>query len=467
MKNHVIRPIDAYEALKKESKAEYAYLLESGAGDKQLARYSFVGVNPIGRIKVYQHKIELLGNTFSKINEGSNDPLKIIQSAFGKIEVVESPQQPRFIGGAVGYFSYDLIRHYLPNLQEKKTGLPLPNAEFLFTKDIVVFDHFTKEIKIICNAIGKNSSELNEDIIETEVRSKDIHEIISMTEKREREFSKLKELDTTTDTSQAEFVKMVKQAKSYIKAGDIFQVVLSKRTEIDSANKPLSTYLSLRELNPSPYLFLLEFGDIALVGSSPEMLLRVEGKNAFTKPIAGTRKRGITEQKDQALADELLQDKKERAEHIMLVDLHRNDLGRVCQYGSIEVPEFMTVNKFSHVQHIVSTVQGKLAPNTSPFDALRSIFPAGTVSGAPKVRAMEIINELEQQKRGVYAGAVGYFSLNGNLDFAITIRTILQKAQKAYVQAGSGIVADSIPEKEWIESENKAAAMIQALSVGG
>jgi anthranilate synthase component 1 len=239
---------------------------------------------------------------------------------------------------------------------------------------------------------------------------------------------------------------------------------MSKRTQVD-AQIPYNTYLALKYLNPSPYMYFLEFGDLAVIGSSPEMLVRIEGTNVMTRPIAGTRKRGNNEQSDHTLAQEMLNDPKEQAEHIMLVDLHRNDLGRVCKYGTVNTTELMSVERFSHVQHIVSTVEGELDPKWTSFDALRSIFPAGTVSGAPKVRAMEIINELELHKRGIYAGAVGYFGLGGNMDFAITIRTIIQKQNKAYIQAGAGIVADSVPENEWVESENKAAAMMRAIAM--
>ena len=257
---------------------------------------------------------------------------------------------------------------------------------------------------------------------------------------------------------------MVTKCKEYIRAGDIFQTVVSKRRVADAAD-PYETYLALKTLNPSPYLYFLEFGDLIIAGSSPEMLVRVEGNRVITRPIAGTIKRGKTEKQDREFAAEMLNDPKERAEHIMLVDLHRNDIGKVCKFGTVHPSELMIIERFSHVQHIVSTVEGILKEKRDAYDALRGTFPAGTVSGAPKVRAMEIINELEKERRGLYAGVVGYFGLDGNMDFAITIRTLIQKANKAYVQAGSGIVADSVPEKEWYESENKAMALMKALEM--
>ena len=465
IKLNVVQPTDVYKTLKKQTKMEYSYLLESGEGDTRSARYSFIGVNPIGRLEINNSKPTLIGKTYANIDRQSKDPLKILETSFGKTKVLPTKNTPRFIGGAVGYLTYDIVRSYLPNLEEKRTTLNTPDAEFLYTKDVIVFDHLTQELCFVCCALGEDEQEIKDDIPSAENQIADLEEIVLTAEKSIVDFSQTKKNpEHTTDTTRDEFISMVKKSKNHIREGDIFQVVISKKAMTD-AKDPYETYLALKTVNPSPYLYFLEFGDTAVIGSSPEMLVRVNNNRVITRPIAGTRKRGTTELQDQTLAQNMLNDPKELAEHIMLVDLHRNDLGRVCSYGSVDVTQLMEVVRYSHVQHIVTTVEGNLDKKCSSFDALRSLFPAGTVSGAPKVRAMEIINDLEIQRRGAYAGAVGYFSLDGNLDFAITIRTIVQNLSKAYVQAGSGIVSDSVPEKEWIESENKAAAMMQAISM--
>ncbi len=464
MKYYVINPTDVYKALKEQTKAKYSYLLESCEGDAKSSRYSFLGVNPIGRISIKNGNTKLSGDSFSKIDKNLDDPIDVMKSSMGKIDVINSEKKPRFIGGAVGYFSYDLIRYYLPYLENKESDLDAPDCEFIYTKDIVAFDHINRELELVSCAMGEDESELNDDIDSAKNRLDNIEDIVLSAEQIDPKFSTPKSLESEVDTSKNEYMNMVKRSKEYIKEGDIFQVVISKKNIID-AQTPFDTYIALKNCNPSPYMYFLEFGDLNITGSSPEMLVRAEKRKVTTRPIAGTRKRGKTEREDINLAKDMLDDPKERAEHIMLVDLHRNDLGRVCRYGTVNTTDLMSVEKFSHVQHIVSTVEGEIYPKYSSFDSLRSIFPAGTVSGAPKVRAMEIINELENQKRGPYAGSVGYFGLDGNLDFAITIRTLIQKNKKAYIQAGAGIVADSVPEKEWIESENKAAAMMRALSV--
>jgi len=463
---HIITPTDVYRAVKEQLHPEDTYLLESCEGDEKIARYSFIGYKPLGKMTIERERVTVGGTTFignGKVTKG-RDPISIIRKNVGNFLVVNSRETPRFLGGAVGFFSYDLIRYWLPYLEDKWTDLKIPDAQFIFTKDNIAFDHKTREIEIVSCAFGNDEKELQEDIGVAEYRLEEIEEVVLYAEKTETIFKEPKKIDCTANTTQAQFEKMVRTAKKYIRAGDIFQVVLSKRLCTDAAN-PYETYLALKTLNPSPYLYLLEFGDLAIAGSSPEMLVRVEGKRVITRPIAGTNPRGRTEREDRALAREMLEDPKERAEHIMLVDLHRNDIGKVCRFGTIKVNELMTIEKYSHVQHIVSTVEGILNDKARASDALRGTFPAGTVSGAPKVRAMEIINELETEKRGAYAGVVGYFGIDGNLDFAITIRTMIQKGKKAYVQAGSGIVADSIPEKEYYESENKARALMKALEM--
>ena len=464
IKYYVITPADVYRAVKEQTRSKYTYLLESVIGDEKVARYSFVGFTPVGRISIDKTGTSIDGKIFSEDKIDGKDPIDTIKQCIGHNLVVNSKESPRFLGGAVGYFSYDLIRYWLPYFEEKNTALKTPDAEFVFTKDNVAFDHKTREIEIVCCAFGRDEAELKDDATATENRMQEVEEIIMTAERRDTVFREPKKVDSSSNTEKKEFEKMVEKSKEYIRAGDIFQVVVSKRIGADAAD-PYETYQALKVLNPSPYLYFLEFGDLAIAGSSPEMLVRVEGTHVITRPIAGTIKRGKTERKDRAFAEEMLNDPKERAEYVMLVDLHRNDIGKVCKFGTVTASELMIIERFSHVQHIVSTVDGILNEKSDAYDALRGTFPAGTVSGAPKVRAMEIINELEKERRGPYAGAVGYFGLDGNMDMAITIRTLIQKGNKAYVQAGSGIVSDSVPEKEWYESENKARALLKALEM--
>lgn len=348
----------------------------------------------------------------------------------------------------MGYFSYDAIR-YLESLPSRaRDDLRLPDFEFGVYDDGIVFDHLAGQAYYYWY---KNN------------RLREIERLLA----HKTTPTTLIVENPRTNLKQEHFESMVDEAKRYIRAGDIFQVVLSKRFEFSFKGDLLNFYKVLREINPSPYMYFLKMKDRAIVGSSPEMLGRVDKGRAETFPIAGTRPVGKNDREDQRLADELLKDPKEQAEHIMLIDLARNDLGKVCQFGTIEVPEFMTVQKYSHVQHIVSRVLGQLRPDCDALDSFKGIFPAGTVSGAPKKRAMEIIEELEPSRRGPYAGAAGYFSYNGNSDFAITIRTLVADGNKAYVQAGAGIVADSQPTREWFETEHKAKALIHALKVSG
>jgi anthranilate synthase component 1 len=354
----------------------------------------------------------------------------------------------RFVGGLVGYFSYDAARYFesLPN--HTRDDLRFPDFEFGVYDDGIVFDHVNGQAYYY----WYNNNRLKE--IDRLLPERITSEKLIVDER-------------TTNLKEEEFESMVTAAKRYITAGDIFQVVLSKRFEFSFKGDLINFYNALREINPSPYMYFLKMKDRALVGSSPEMLGRVDRGRADTFPIAGTRPIGKNAREDKRLAAELLEDPKEQAEHIMLIDLARNDLGKVCQFGTVEVPDFMIVQKYSHVQHIVSRVTGKLRTDQDAFDTLKGIFPAGTVSGAPKKRAMEIIEELEPTRRGPYAGAAGYFSYNGNADFAITIRTLVASGNKAYVQAGAGIVADSQPKREWYETEHKAKALIYALKAGG
>ncbi|MEM2082068.1 MAG: anthranilate synthase component I, partial [Candidatus Bathyarchaeia archaeon] len=354
----------------------------------------------------------------------------------------------RFAGGAVGYISYDAIRYWEKLQRKAPDDIGFPDVQFGFYDDGIVFDHKQRQ------AFYYYSSE---------DRFTEFEKLIKQPANGEAVRHQQPKMNVTKE----QFEESVKKAKEYIAAGDIFQVVLSKRYELHFTGDLIAFYRSLREINPSPYMYFLKTADRQIVGSSPEMLVRVDNRMAETFPIAGTRPRGANALENARLAKELLADPKERAEHVMLVDLARNDIGKVAKFGSVHVPEFMKVHRYSHVQHLVSHVTGVLREDKDCFDVLRAVFPAGTVSGAPKVRAMEIIEELEPTRRGPYAGAVGYFSYNGNADFAITIRTLFAHERKAYIQAGAGIVADSVPEKEWFETNHKAEALMKALEKAG
>jgi len=373
---------------------------------------------------------------------------------------LNSKPMARFFGGFVGYFSYDLVRHLI-NLEENSTNdLKQPVCEFILAKNNIIFDH--KEGKT--HLLSHEFSDFDEDDVMGELNSIS-EKIMNFENPVAKENGK--PISFESNLSKKEFESSVRDAKEYIKAGDIFQVVLSQRFGTEFDGDQFKVFQQLKKINPSPYMYFLDLGDRKIAGSSPEMLVRVEDRRVETYPIAGTRSRGKTEEEDRKLAKDLLQDEKERAEHLMLVDLGRNDIGRVARFGTVEVTKFMEIEKYSHVQHIVSEVVGELKPEMDEFHAFESIFPAGTVSGAPKVRAMEIIEELEPTRRGIYAGSVGYFSFNRNLDSAITIRTIEFEGNRAYVQAGAGIVADSVPEREYEETVNKGMALLKALEVEG
>jgi anthranilate synthase component 1 len=451
--------------------SEYCFLLESVEGGEKWARYSFVGRNPFLIVKSSNGKNYIKDRNGNESVEEGN-PIDTIKALMGKYRGAEILKLPRFNGGAVGFFGYDLIRYYenLPNVPED--DLRLPESHFMFTDEVIVFDHLKQKIHIIVNMHVNGNIERA--YTSTTERIKTIYrEILSSRWKineniKPDQGAVKKELNFTSNITREKFCDNVVRAKQYIKDGDIFQVVLSQRLCVETDHEPLDIYRVLRVINPSPYMYYLKFKDYRLIGSSPEMLVRVEDGTAETCPIAGTRKRGATKEEDEALEKDLLADKKECAEHTMLVDLGRNDIGKVSKYGTVKVNNLMHVEKYSHVMHIVTNVIGELREDKTPFDALMSVLPAGTVSGAPKVRAMEIIDELENVKRGPYAGAIGYLSFNGNLDSCITIRTMVIKNNKAYIQAGAGIVADSVPEMEYEETINKAKALLKALEeVGG
>ncbi|MCX7747516.1 MAG: anthranilate synthase component I [Clostridia bacterium] len=450
--------------------SKYCFLLESVEGGEKWARYSFIGRNPFMVVRSSNNKT-IIEEKNGRTREESGNPIDILQNILKEFKGAPLPKLPRFNGGAVGFFGYDLIRYYenLPNVPDDDLGLP--ESHFMFTDEVIVFDHLKQKIHIIVNLHVNGNIERGYN--STLNRIKEIYKEIVSTRwkiadnvKPDPEQPKNK-LTFTSNISKEVFCENVKKAKQYIKDGDIFQVVLSQRLCVETEYEPLNIYRALRIINPSPYMYYLKLGDYRLVGSSPEMLVRVEDGIVETCPIAGTRKRGETKEEDEALEKDLLADKKELAEHTMLVDLGRNDIGKVSKYGTVLVKDLMHVERYSHVMHIVTNVQGEIAEDKSAFDALMSVLPAGTVSGAPKVRAMEIIDELENVKRGPYAGAIGYLSFNGNLDSCITIRTMIIKDKKAYVQAGAGIVADSVPESEYEETINKAKALLKALEEVG
>lgn len=450
--------------------SKYCFLLESVEGGEKWGRYSIIGRNPFLIAKSFKNKT-IIEEKNGSVSEVEGNPVEVIRSLMEKFNGASLPLMPRFTGGAVGFFGYDLIRYYenLPN--EPEDDLNLPESHFLFTDELLVFDHLKQKIHIIVNLqVNENIERAYNSVVD---RIKSIYNEILDTRWRindnfKPDFSKKNsECKYTSNISKEKYCENVLKAKQYIKDGDIFQVVLSQRLCVETDQNPFNVYRVLRLLNPSPYMYYLKFDNYNIVGSSPEMLARVENGIVETCPIAGTRKRGQTKEEDDKLEKELLADEKELAEHIMLVDLGRNDVGRVSRYGTVKAKDLMHIERYSHVMHIVTNVQGEIREDKTAFDALMSIMPAGTLSGAPKVRAMEIIDELENVKRGPYGGAIGYLSFNGNLDSCITIRTLIFKDKKAYVQSGAGIVADSVPEKEYEECLNKAKALLKALEEVG
>jgi anthranilate synthase component 1 len=398
-------------------------------------------------LKIKDGNVEICNEkTGETVSEETSDPLHVLEKLV-KNKVVPNSEF-RFVGGAVGYISYDAVRYWEKLPQKARDDLNFPDAQLGFFDDGIVFDHRQKRAFYYYSGDNRLAE------VETLLKQPSDSETLAHSEPK-------------VNVTKERFEKAVEKAKEYIVSGDIFQVVLSKRYEFRVKDDLMAFYRSLREINPSPYMYFFKAGDRQIVGSSPEMLVRVDNCIVETFPIAGTRPCGENPAENRRLAKELLADPKERAEHVMLVDLARNDIGRIAKFGSVHVPEFMKVHRYSHVQHIVSQVVGDLRDDRECFDALRAVFPAGTVSGAPKVRAMEIIEELEPARRGPYAGAVGYFSYNGNADFAITIRTLFADKDKAYIQAGAGIVADSVPEREWFETDHKAEALMKALKKAG
>jgi len=453
-------PLSAYLKLKMKT----GFLFESVIGGEKWARYSFIGGNPSVTIEGKERVLVIKrGNQKEKVRF-DRDPLEIISDELKRYKPVAISGLPRFFGGFVGYIGYDIVRYFerLPDYHHK--GLNLPDLFLILTDTLLVFDSLTQKIKVISNA-HIDSRSPKEAYEEAQQKIEDIVKKLKSKAAPPKNKSVSGQYQFSSNFAKEDFLKAVKKAKEYVNAGDVIQVVLSQNFERDVDIHPINAYRALRVINPSPYMYYMETGKCTLVGSSPEILVRLEGDTIELRPIAGTRRRGDTFENDKRLEEELKTDPKEIAEHIMLVDLGRNDVGRVAVTGSVKVTELMTVERYSHVMHLVSNVIGKSRDGIDAFDVMRASFPAGTVTGAPKIRAMEIIEELEPTRRGPYAGCVGYFSFSGNMDMCITIRTIIFKGKKAYIQAGAGIVADSIPEREYMETVNKAKGMFKAIEM--
>ncbi len=461
-----LTPVSAFRLL--DSGTDSAGLFESVVGGEKIGRYSFIAVGPRDRIVAYGNQVTH-STAESSHNFTCDDPLEYLSNAVGKRSIAPVPDLPPFVGGAIGYAAYDVVRYveHLPNTP--KDDRKLPDLDFGFYDQLVVFDHANKTISVIVLARSDNSRSAEETYQEALTWIQTIVDRLDQPPPQHSladiPLSLSPTLKPTSNFSREDFEKAVLKCREYIQAGDIFQVVLSQRFEIPCASEPIEIYRSLRVINPSPFMFLLRTPECTLVGSSPEVMARVFDRTVTVRPLAGTRPRGKSPDEDAALAKDLLADPKERAEHVMLVDLGRNDVGRVAEFGSVQLTDLMVVENYSHVMHISSNVQATLRKDLNAMDAFRSCLPAGTVSGAPKVRAMEIIDELEPTKRGPYAGAVGYFDYRGNMDTCITLRTIVIQNGKVYIQAGAGLVADSIPENEYQETVNKAKALLAAIEV--
>jgi anthranilate synthase component 1 len=475
-------PLSAYRKIRGPAES---FLFESVEGGEHLGRYSFVGCSPRAIIRQLADRVEVLEN--GKVLESYSikssatassavslngatvrDGLEVVERVMKKYRPVPVAGLPRFTGGAVGFIGYEFIHDIEPIVpRPPKDELQTPVIYFLVADQLLIFDRVSQTLTVLVNAVLEDAAS-PEEAYENAVG--EIERLVSLLEQPTEQTPvtvqpEVAPVPFDSNVPKERFLANVERAKEYILAGDIIQVVGSQRFSTEVRASPVDIYRAARSINPSPYMFLLELNGFSLVGASPEIHVRCEDRKVEIRPIAGTRRRGASPQEDEALATELLADPKERAEHVMLVDLARNDLGRVCDFGSVQVKDLMTIERYSHVIHIVSQVQGRLSDGRTPYDLMRATFPAGTLSGAPKIRAMQIIAELEQTARGPYGGCVGYFSFNGNLDCCITIRTALLKGSKAYVQAGGGWVTDSTPEGEYNETVNKARAMLQAVAM--
>ena len=453
-------PVSAFLKL---DRGDFSFLLESVEGGEKWGRYCFLGSEPSILFQSKGSRVEISRDGRCEVQEGV-DPIEALKQLLSDYHPVEVAGLPRFFGGAVGYLSYDMVRFFERLPDQTEDDLNLPDSFFMITDTMVIFDHMLQKIKVVSNAHVDGPPE------------KAYQQALA---KIDQLISRLRQplpsrpicarpagpLSLTSNFTKEAYEKVVERAKEYIRAGDVIQVVPSQRFQAQIDIDPVDIYRALRTVNPSPYMFYLKFRDLKLVGSSPEVMVRLEGPLIELRPIAGTRRRGRTAAEDTAIAAELMNDPKERAEHIMLVDLGRNDVGRVAKIGTVKVTELLVVEKYSHVMHLVSHVVGGLSEGKDCYDVMRATFPQGTVSGAPKIRAMEIIEELEPTKRGPYAGAVGYFSFSGNMDTCIALRTLAVKGNTAYLQAGGGIVADSVPALEYDETLNKAQALMRAIEL--
>ncbi len=454
-------PVSAY--LKLAAKSRYSFLLESVEGGEKIARYTFLGADPFLLVEARGNRVTLGQDGKTKRRRGN--VFEILREITQEFQPAGAEGLPPFSAGAVGYAGYDLVRLIEPRVPAfRKDDLKTPDAVFMFFETLLAFDHVKHQIHVVANVrCDEWKGKLRKGYDDACRRIAKVERALARPLRAPQTDASAKPLEVESNIGQKRFCQAVEKAKEYIVAGDIFQVVLSQRLDMKPGVEPFQIYRALRTVNPSPYLFYLHLDDTVVLGSSPEMLVKVEGQRVEYRPIAGTRPRGQTEEEDDALAKDLLADEKELAEHVMLVDLGRNDVGRVCEYSSVHVPQFKIVERYSHVMHIVSSVLGKLRPDQDAFDTLAACFPAGTVSGAPKVRAMEIIAELEPTRRGIYSGSVMYLDFSGNLDSCIAIRTLMVRKGKAYLQVGAGIVADSVPEREWDETMNKARALLKAV----
>ncbi|OGR24985.1 MAG: anthranilate synthase component I [Desulfuromonadales bacterium GWD2_54_10] len=451
-------------AFKKLDDGRFSFLLESIEGGEKWGRYSFLGSNPSLIVRSKGNLVEIIENGITTALT-SADPLGCIRDILARFNPVEVEGLPRFFGGAVGYMGYDMVRHFEHLPTNKPALLDAYDAYFLITDTIVIFDTMSQKIKVVSNAHLDGNKSIEQAYHEATDNIDAIIRRLRRPLPACTSASSGKRVEFQSNVSRADYEASVEKAKEYVRAGDIIQVVPSQRFSGELTADPFDIYRVLRTINPSPYMFFLRLDDTVIAGASPEVMVRKEGKKAELRPIAGTRPRGVTPAEDCRLAEELLADPKERAEHVMLVDLGRNDLGRVCDTGTVTVSELMVIERYSHVMHIVSNVYGELAEGYDAFDLVRATFPAGTLSGAPKVRAMQIIDELEPVRREIYGGAVGYFSFSGNMDLAITIRTLVIKNGMVHLQAGGGVVADSDPAAEWQETVNKAMAVRRAIEI--
>ena len=459
----LLTPVSAY--LRMAQGARYSFLLESVEGGEKIARYTFAGAHP-EEVFRYANGACVL-ETRDRLIWEEKDPITFLRAHMERYRPVRIAGLPPLIAGAIGYFSYDMVRLIEKLPRELRDDIGLFDAVLMFYHGLVAFDHVQHRLWIVRNVFTEGAGRLEEKyhaaVREIERTRKLLEQPVAAEQAKRQNSKPVETPRVTSNFKKPAYLAAVKRVKRYIRAGDAFQVVISQRFSAKTQAQPFQIYRELRALNPSPYLFFLQLNDVAVVGSSPEMLVKVQGREVFYRPIAGTRWRGKNEAEDATLEREMLADKKERAEHIMLVDLGRNDLGRVCEYGTIRVEKLMTVERYSHVMHLVSSLRGRLRPDVDCFDALMACFPAGTVSGAPKVRAMEIIEELETTRRGIYAGGILYLDFAGNLDSCIALRTMVVKNGVAYIQAGGGIVVDSTPTGEYQESVNKSKALLRAL----